>query len=90
MYANIDHDFAYTFSMLAGAAVVYTFSYKEEYVWTVLLLVVLYSPFHELLIGWFGFPIEDTSTHQVKRTSSLIFKNNIMVELSTCCLEKAK
>ncbi len=60
MFANIDFELAYTFSIIAGGASGYTMSFQSQYIWSLLLLVVLYAPFHEKVAGYFGLPLEDT------------------------------
>lgn len=60
MFSNLDWELAYTYSLLAGASVSYSLSSQPQYVYLLLLLPILYGPFHEKGAQWFDIPLEDT------------------------------
>lgn len=64
MFANIDWELLYTYSLLAGATMTYTWSYQQQYLYFLLLLPILYAPFHEKVYTCFKMPLEDTIANE--------------------------
>ena len=64
MFANVDWELLYTFSTLAGATIAYPLSSQQQHIYPLLLLTVVYAPFHEIVMGWFHLPLEDMIDNQ--------------------------
>ena len=60
MFANLDWELLYTYSLLAGASIAYSLSYQRQYTYALLLLPIIYGPLHEKVAERFGIPLEDT------------------------------
>ena len=65
---KLDWALNYTYSILAAAAISYPLTMQDPLVYWMLVLPVLYGPFHERICRWFGWVVEDdiTGTHQPK------------------------
>lgn len=54
MFANVDWELAYTYSLIAGAAITYPLSAQDVHIYFTLAAPIVYAPFHEKIIEQFG------------------------------------
>jgi len=65
MFATIDWELVYTFSLIAGASLTYSLSLQQHYVYVLLFFPVVYAPFHETISTCLNVPLEDTLGNNV-------------------------
>lgn len=65
MFASIDWELIYTFSLIAGASLTYSLSLQQHYVYALLLFPIVYAPFHEKVSTWLNVPLEDTLDNNI-------------------------
>ena len=47
MFSNLDWELLYTYSLLSAASITYPLSFQSQYVYMLVILPILYGPFHE-------------------------------------------
>jgi hypothetical protein len=60
LFAQIDWELIYTYSIIAAAATTYPLSAQDPHIFLMLLCPLVYAPFHEKFCKWFGMEEEDT------------------------------
>jgi hypothetical protein len=60
MFADIDHELAYTYSIIAAASTTYPLTAQNSKIYYMLATPIVYGPFHEKFCKWFGWEQEDT------------------------------
>ena len=74
MFSNLDWELLYTYSLLSAASITYPLSFQSQYVYMLVILPILYGPFHEKISERFGFPIEDTAGGNVPSEKNTQYK----------------
>ena len=74
MFSNLDWELLYTYSLLSAASITYPLSFQRQYVYMLVILPILYGPFHEKTSERFGFPMEDTAGGNVPSKKNTQYK----------------
>ncbi len=74
MFSDLDWELLYTYSLLSAASITYPLSFQRQYVYMLVILPILYGPFHETISQRFGFPIEDTAGGNVPSKKNTQYK----------------
>merc|ERR1712176_1238906 len=74
MFSDLDWELLYTYAILAAASITYPLSLQAQYVYVLVLLPILYGPFHEKFCETFGFPLEDTAGGNVPSKKNIQYK----------------